>query len=319
MDVHISVIADFKAACPFVDVTDWCLSGHAWVMKRPQDTPLHINAGTWQGIHDDMIKKFQDQYDAFFRTFDMFIVAHASVFALVFEKYKKPILMINSCRFDLPFCWTGDRAMRQKYIECLRSLSDQKLLTVVANNRADQLYFKKGTGIDAGLIPSLCLYTNAIYTPTKQTFLMYHGPAIDHPLISRKPPPGYGWNEITQYKGLISFPYEVSLMSLFEYFTAGMPMFFPTKAYWKANPGIQSISAYWKGEMPDEYAELKSTDTWIELSDIYTTFQSPNTHYFDSIPHLLTLLETFTYVDDRAFRESYKQQILHAWREKLRQ
>jgi queuine tRNA-ribosyltransferase len=37
MDLHISVIADFKSLNPDIEVIDWCLSGHSWVM----------NAGMW--------------------------------------------------------------------------------------------------------------------------------------------------------------------------------------------------------------------------------------------------------------------------------
>ena len=62
MDLHISVIADFKSACPEVEVVDWCLSGHAWVMKRNQDYPEHINPMTWNNLNMDMIRRFQDKY-----------------------------------------------------------------------------------------------------------------------------------------------------------------------------------------------------------------------------------------------------------------
>jgi hypothetical protein len=104
-------------------------------------------------------------------------------------------------------------------------------------------------------------------------------------------------------------------MSVFEQFTAGCPLFFPSKAYWKANPHIQSISAYWGSaeSMPREYAPLSTPEAWIELADMYTTFQSPNTHYFDSNEHLVHLLETFEYVDDREFRAAYIHRIKSEW------
>ncbi len=145
MDVHISVIADFKTACPDVEVVDWCLSGHAWAMKRAQDHPDHINPHTWKNLDETMIKQFQDRYDSFLRTFDGFITCHVPAFAMIYEKYDKPILMINSCRYDLPFCFTKDMVMRQRFHECLQRI--QLRLTIVSNNKGDQMYTLSGTGI----------------------------------------------------------------------------------------------------------------------------------------------------------------------------
>ena len=34
MDLHISVIADFKNLFPEIEIVDWCMSGHAFVMKK---------------------------------------------------------------------------------------------------------------------------------------------------------------------------------------------------------------------------------------------------------------------------------------------
>lgn len=317
MAVHVSVIEDFKTACPYIDVTDWCMSGHHWVMKRKKDVPKIINHETWTSIDEASIARFQWEYGAFLRQFDLFIVAHPSVFVRIFEPFGKPILMLNTVRYDLPYCWTKNLRELDLYKRCLHRLSAAGRLLVVSNNRADQLYLKKGCGLDSAFIPSLCLYTKARYTPTKPQFLLYHGDLPDHPLVARKAS-GHDWSDITSYRGLISFPYEISLMSLFEYFTAGMPMFLPSRAYWKANPQIQSMSAYWGDEVPPELEELRDLSTWIELSDIYHTFQSPNTVYFDSIPHLFEQLETFTYTPEGAFRESYRHQILDAWRNLLR-
>ena len=319
MDLHISVIADFKTACPDIEVTDWCLSGHAWVMKRKQDYPDHINPSTWKNLNEEMIRKFQDRYDGFLRTFDMFIVGFASSFAMVYEKYNKPILMLNAVRYDIPFCFTKDMRMAVKWNECLDRLNSHGLLTIVSNNKADQLYTKRGCGLDSRYIPSLCLYTNTTYTPTKPTFLCYNG-TFSHPLITQKSqlPHPHEWSDLTSFRGIINMPYEISLMSVFEQFTAGCPLFFPSKAYWKANPHIQSISAYWGAQLPPAFGSLSTTDVWIDLADMYGVFQSPNTYYFDSESHLYELLETFTYVDDREFRTAHVERVKREWKKVIR-
>lgn len=316
MDLHISVIADFKTACPDVEVVDWCLSGHAWVMKRRQDFPEHINPATWRNLNLDMIGKFQDKYDPFLKTFDGFIVGFCSAFAMIYEKYNKPILMLNAVRYDIPFCWNKDMTMRTKWNECLDRLNSHGLLTVVSNNKADQLYTKLGCGMDSVHIPSLCLYTDTKYTPTKPTFLVYNGSFSPHPLLTPKKdlPHPHEWSDVTSFRGVVNFPYEVSLMSIFEQFTAGCPLFFPSKAYWKSNPAIQSLTAYWNDKLPPEFRSMSTPDTWIELADMYDTFQSPNTYYFDSEDHLFRLLETFEYKDDRAFRATHIDQVKRQWK-----
>lgn len=304
MDLHISVIADFKTACPDVEVVDWCLSSHHWVMKRKQDVPEHINPQSWQGLNMEMIEKFQNTYDSFLSTFDGFIVCYCSAFAMIYEKYNKPILMLNTVRYDLPFCWSKDIRMLTEWHASLERMSRRNQLTVVSNNRADQEYLLQATGMTSKYIPSLCLYTNTSYNPTEPTFLLYNGTLPPHPLITPLPRP-HEWADIPRFRGVIHFPYEVSLMSVFEHFTAGCPLFFPSKQYWKANPTTQSVSAYWGDSLPRYLSRFNSPDTWIDLADMYGVFRSPNTRYFDSIPHLFTLLETFEYVHDSEFLRNH--------------
>jgi hypothetical protein len=316
MDLHISVIADFKAACPDVEVVDWCLSGHAWVMKRNRDYPEHINPDTWKYLNPDMIKKFQDKYDPFLKTFDGFIVGFCSAFAMIYEKYNKPIIMLNAVRYDIPFCFTRDMAMLTKWKECLDRLNSHGLLTIVSNNKADQLYTRLGCGLESKYIPSLCLYTNTTYKPTRSTFLCYNGDFPAHPLLTPKKdlPHPHEWSDVTSFRGIVNFPYEVSLMSVFEQFTAGCPLFFPSKTYWKSRPGIQSVSAYWNDALPAEFRSLSTPQEWIELADMYDVFQSPNTYYFDSTEHLFHLLETFEYKDDREFRRAHIDRVKTEWK-----
>jgi len=315
MDLHISVVEDFKTANPDIEVVDWCMSGHHWVMKKQLSMPNHINHQTWRQLNMQMIRDFREEYDTFLRTFDAFLVCFATSFALIFEPYGKPIIMVNACRYDLPFCWSRDMEMIQKLNECLQRLQAENRLRAVSNNRADQLYTLHGSGIQTSLIPSLCLYTGMQYRPTRPTFLCYHGhdslPA--HRLISAKQP-GFQWKDLESYRGIIHFPYEVSTMSMFEHFTAGFPLFFPSKSFWMSSVGIQSTGAYWGDNVPPERARFDNKELWIDNADPYHVFRSPNTHYFDSIPHLIHLLENFRYVDDRVERSSYVETVKAKWK-----
>jgi hypothetical protein len=316
MSVHVSVVQDFKTAYPDIEVVDWCMSGASWIFKRKMELPKIINHETWKNITPKRIEAFQAEYDTFFRQFDLFIVAHPTAFALIFEKYGKPILMINTTRYDLPFCNSRDLEMLTQYQACLRRMSSEGRLHIVSNNHADRYYLKRMCGLDSTVIPSLGLYTEARYAPTKAEFILYHGELPDHPLVAKKPS-FHQWKDIASYRGLISIPYEVSLMSLFEYFTAGVPLFFPSKTYWKSivtHQTLYSMFWYWDDRLPEEFNDLNDLNRWIDESDLYKTFQSPNTYYFDSIPHLFELLETFEYKDDRAFRQEHIDRAKLEWR-----
>ena len=319
MDLHISVIADIKNILEkHVEIVDWCMSGHSWVLKKEKVCPKYLNPNTWTQIDKQMIENFQKEYDSFLCTFDGFIVAYPGSFIMLFEKYNKPIIMVNAVRYDLPFCWSRNSEMMSEYNSCLHRLQQKNLLFPISNNLADQSYMFEGSGIKTQHIPSLCMYTGMRYSNTMNNgrFLCYTGSTgISHPLIipknNLKSP--FEWSDIAFFKGIIHFPYEISTMSMFEHFSARMPLFFPSKQYTYANVDIQSSSAYWKqNDCP--YEQFRKKETWLDLSDMYNVFnKSPNVYFFDSIPHLFHLIENFEWKDDSEFFETYVNDILHKW------
>jgi len=325
MDLHISVIADLKDLLhERWDITDWCLSGHSWVFSRKQEYPDVINPKTWIHLNETMIAQFQEKYDDFLKGFDGFICGHPNGFVMLFEKYNKPILMVNTCRYDLPFCISKNRDMLEKYHACLHRLQDRGLLIAVSNSRADQFYTRIGTGgIQTKVVPSLCAYTKMRYAPTRPTFLLHSDTRVHgmrrHHLITFKSELGhpYSWTDIGSFRGIIYWPYEVSTMSMFEHYAAGMPMFFPSKTMTTHDSlPLQSISAYWgqPSSMPAPLAasSLADLNTWIDLADWNTLFAaSPNVYMYDSWEHLYHLIETFVWqLEDR---EPYRQGIIDAW------
>lgn len=316
MDVHISVIEDFKTANPDIEVVDWCMSGHHWVMNKQHIVPKHINANTWRNITPRQIELFQKEYHSFLSSFDGFIVGYASVFTMVYEKYNKPILMLNAVRYDVPFCWTHNTSMLHTYSACLQRLFRNGKLIPISNNKGDKLYLERATGITSTYIPSLCLYTGVTYSPSLSTFLCYHGSTPDHPLVTQKHrlQHPHKWSDLTKFRGIISIPYEVSLMSLFEQFTAGMPLFFPSKAFLASLNTLTSLSSYWNHHVPTYFKELCDVNSWIDSADMYGVFQSPNTYYFDSYGDLFQLLQTFEYKDDREFRKQHIETIRNQWK-----
>ena len=312
-DSHIAVIEDFKAACPQIEVVDWTTSGVSAILSKPLAHPKHINLNTWGHLNMNMVQLFQREYDDILRTFDGFVVGYLSGYALIYEKYNKPVIMINACRYDIPFCFSGDTSMLSLFHKCLYRLHNKGLLWIVSNNKCDQSYTAKGLGLMSRYIPTLGTYAGIKYAPSKPTFLCYKQghEQIEHPLIVFKKdvdkgnPLSMPWSEFGTYKGIIHFPYEPGLtMSMFEHFSGGCPMFFPSRAFWKTMPYIISTTQYWK-KFPSNLSEFAREDHWIDTTCLYDVFKSPNTHIFDSMEHLYQLLETFVYIpEDRTARNN---------------
>ena len=307
MDLHISVIEDFKTLGLDVEITHWCLSSHSRFTNQMQVIPQHVRPGTFFKFSPTLVKKFQKEYDLFLRTFDGFIVGHPNVYAMLFEKYNKPIILINTCRYDIPFSLreVRDTTYINDYHMCLYRLLNKNLLYTVSNNRVDQLYMGKGCGITPKYrIHSLCLYTKMKYNPTKSTFMMYYQNSFRHPLVSERPD-YFTWPELATYRGIVYLPPEAGLT---------MSMFIPSKAYWKSNRNINNCVQYWGNTPPPNLIQFKDEEFWIENSCMWETFASPNTIIFDSLEDLAIKLNTFEYTPEGDFREKHIESVKTFWK-----
>ena len=301
IDLHISVIADikdiFRRIRPDIDIVDWLLSGHSWVFNRSPSFVKVIDQTSWLNLNLKSIKEFQDTYDTFLSEFDGFIACHPNSFSMLFEKYNKPIIVINSCRYDLPFCWNKNMKMVKELHKSFKRLQDKKMLHYISNNRADNAYFKLGNPeIHTKIIPSLCLYTNMKWKPSvdHEHFLLYSGNIPYNKYIKHRNnlEEGYSWNVLMNFKGIIHIPYEASTMSIFEQISSGIPLFFPTKEFlyrlWNSagqNCGVN----YWVN--PPAYLDsTKYTLFWIEKADYYNI---EGAYYFNSFEELFNMLESF--------------------------
>jgi len=318
LDLHVSVIEDIKYIFKAfygdnVEITNWSISGHNWIFNK--DTPeVHgINKESWININENVIEIFHTAYDDYLSEFDGFIVTHTPVFSMLFEKYKKPILCINSCRFDQPFCVIKN-PMEQVFLTVLERMVQSKQLTIISNNKADSMYLYKATKIISHVIPSLCLYTEASHNPLNIGFVIYGDKRIfpEHPLLIEKPAK-YSWKDLHSYQGIIHVPYEMSTMSIFEQFMAGVPLFFPTKEFYKTcilNDTMTFISIYSNNTLEFKETEI---NTWLNQADFYTL---PYINYYDSFEDLIEKLENFKdteYERRLEWINNHKSSILGMW------
>lgn len=321
LDLHISVIKDIQDVCnrlygDSVEITNWSISGHNWVFGAPTAETKWITPQTWKHIDINMIQRFQEEYDDYLKSFDGFIVTHTPVFAMLYEKYNKPILIVNTCRFDQPFCWKKNDPMYTLFTESLRRMVANKQAMIVSNNRGDMDYLFNKTAIQSQLIPSLCLYTKSRYTPTTNDYIVY-GTFQKYPYADNlrpRPDSGYTWSDLFNYKGIIHEPYEMSTMSIFEQYWAGIPLFFPSKQFYKDcilenKMGLQSNYETW-GE-PYSPEEI---DWWLERADFYNM---PYIQYYDSFEDAVQKIQVWedTQHDERlAYLDQKIQEVLDTWK-----
>jgi hypothetical protein len=304
LDLHISVIADIKNIInqlfgDNVQIINWSISGHSWVFNSSATAVDIINGDTWRNINPKMVEDFQKRYDDFLKQFDGFIVTHTPVFSMLYEKYNKPIILINSCRYEQPFSWTGNLRNWEWLNNGLKRMYASGKLLAVSNNKADNEYLFRATGINSHLIPSLCLYTNAEYAPIRNEAVVYGGrnlfPASDK-LVSR--PHNFKWSDLFSYKAIVHVPYEISTMSLFEHYSAGVPIFIPTKDFYReciGNGTMHLQSIYGRLVIPEGLKEpLSSIDYWLDRADFYDTNNFKYIYYYSSFADLVHQIDNFT-------------------------
>lgn len=315
MDLHISVIEDLKYILKDlygekIEITKWSLSSHSHIFGEERKNPEIINSSTWNNITEEMIIEFAKKYSSFLETFDGFIVTHTPIFCLIYERFNKPIILINSCRYEQPYCWNNNINMWNKMNIKLLDMYEKNILTVISNNKADNEYIQLGTNVKSKHIPSLCLYTKETYFPLRKNFMLNLSSVTkfslnDHHLISRKEelPHNYKWSELYNHKGIIHFPYEISTMSIFEQYSANIPLFFPSKNYLKQliknqDYHIQSRYQIMYGINPYHSTLRKALhndywiDYWVERADFYDEENMKYIIYFDSIEDLFEKIQS---------------------------
>jgi hypothetical protein len=306
LDLHASVIEDviynFKKINKNIHITQWSMSGHTWVFNKPKHNPKHVNQQTWTNFNLKTVDDFCNEYNNELKKYDGFIVTHSPVFCLLYERYDKPIFLVNSCRYLIPYCWHRNDNMLGILNKKLKQMFDKKQLFIISNNLGDAEFLKLGTGIDSVYNPSLCLYTNIKYKPTTPKFLLLGNNNLitqNNNIVYKKDElkPRYKWDDLYKYKGLIIMPYEISTMSIFEYYSADIPLIFPSKKFIRQlykNHNLHLSSRYFKyRDFPKSLENplgINYIDWWTERADFYNDMKYIT--YYDSIDQLYKLINT---------------------------
>jgi hypothetical protein len=288
-----------------------------------------VNAATWKSINREMCDAFYNRYKSELSQYDAFIVTHTPCFAMLYEKWRKPIICVASTRYEHPF--SHDRKAWEDFNTFLRTKIDEGMLIPVANNKYDAAYAEYFTQRSWQVIPSICDYTNAPYTGTRDKSLYFSKFPNPHPvrgmvskerefksgLLSRAARklglsggrPGYSWQDLASFRSVVNIPYNSSIMSIFEMYTSGIPMFFPSQSFaaeiyaryreqgvfselsFNQVRGLPSGSVIPSDDLdPNNFTDDQVMMHWIGKSDFYDHGNMDGLVYFDSFDELEQLL-----------------------------
>ena len=234
-----------------------------------------------------------------------------------------------------------------KFNKYLQSGIDSGKIIPLSNNKYDASYTEYFTNRKWPVIPSLCKYTNSKYTGTREKFLYFSKLPLNlnnKNLISKEKAfkSSYFWQDLYDYKGIIHIPYNVSTMSIFEQYTANVPLFFPSWEFlgklrketqghgvlsetsWNQVHKLSSNSSIISGrDDPNNFDDNQNIMDWAKLSDFYDKENMPHIQYFDSFEHLDILLNHVNLKEIsekmKEHNQKRKEEIYNRWEKVIQQ
>jgi hypothetical protein len=318
LDLHVAVIADVRMQLERHgrSLVDWTLSGHSWVFGRQRDPVAIVNERTCHSFGPRMTKRFRRAYGSYLEGFRGFVATYPPCFALLYEHLGKPTLAVAATRYEWPFT---HYAPHWDWLDAhLRAGLDAGWLTLIANNRADADYLESYTGLRAAHIPSACSYTGLTYTGRKSAAVICTSDRLAGVIareLRREAIPlrqglgqRYSQAELYDHRALVFIPYNVSIMALFEHYTACAPIYVPKRSFLKQLMNdypadvLSSLSfCQVTGNPPakrPEGLDLNDTgdeqvvDWYLDRADFYDPVWMPRIRQFESWAHLDLLLAT---------------------------
>ena len=290
LDMHISIVHDVKHIFQNLNhtVDSVNLSGHTWVNGEKPGKNKVVNVKNWKKIDQKMCDNFYRKYKRKLKDYDAFILSYPPAFALLFEKFQKPIITIACTRFDYPL-----KAENLNWLlEGMQRLKKNGQLFPVANNLLDKHYCEEWLGFEWQHISSLCDYMETYYRPEHKQFISWQRADLDLKEINsidtnfsiRK---RYNRLDISKYLGVVHFPYNLSIMSAFEQYFQAIPLFFPSLNF---QMQLFRDDSRMLSEILFPNSLLTFSSNLIKLADWYDRSNMPYVNFFESYEHLKHLL-----------------------------
>lgn len=280
IDFHASVIEDVRGFLePLGHTIDaLSLSNHSWVFGKPKDvvpglfraSPMAFGQAECDRFHEIEAERLED--------YDGFIVTHSPCLAGLYERTGKPVICVVSTRYNT-FCLTP--ASRMWLDDLLVRMHGSGQLTLLANNAYDAWHVHNHLGIMPEVVPSYCGYTGETWSgPKAPSFLHGRWPLLGLCQLRR----GHSWQDVADAAACVCIPYNVSLMSIFERHTMGIPLVMPSREWLDRHPESLSQLRHYN----------KPTDEELQAALLYADWfcgELPGITFFDSEEHLARILE----------------------------
>jgi hypothetical protein len=320
-DFHISTIGNVKKLLQGDGVTfvDKSLSGHCHVTGTCATDLKVLNQGN--GISPDTAtrRQFADAYanDTQFSSVDIVMCFHPSAMCELFMPMGKRLFVIATTRYEM-----GRESIEQwsRWNTNLVKIAADKRNVVAANNQYDAKYIEFFTGISPLLLPSF-IAVEEKYSGTSSDILVaeMHSRASDvimsklkeiSPRLRgvRDKYKRYTFSQLCENSAIVHFPYQTSIMSLFEQYSMGIPVIVPTPEFlWRLHdqydivtertwhrvrtglrPKASIIAGKQKG-VPDPNNDLSKEAFlhWVRYADFYQWKHIQQFGSWDELSNLL--------------------------------
>jgi len=363
IDLHVSVIEDMATQFEALGhaVESHLMSGHAWTLGRQRASrgvfPNTVGYGSlnehnWEGFFrggpDFKNAKLWQEENKHLDEFDGFISTYPPAFFLLYEGFRGKNIVNIPVRYDL--CFVPDAELMFEANRRLVEGVERGKTVVVANSVYDARYYEYFTGQKCRHISSTCDYVDRFapkWSGTESHFYAFGERAACAAAQNRTPlvkdvrqhlGERYHYADIPKARGIVWFPYTTSIMSFFEHYWLGIPLFVPSKKFllelfdrklalssfsWHDKPLDGSILPPAGTYMPDPHTR-KGVESWLDTYDFYNESEFPYVTYFDSGEHLQYIVETtsresltVTSYSMNAHNSKRRERNLAAWKEVL--
>lgn len=300
MDLHVAIVADvaqiFRKLGHEVDIES--LSSHAWTqdmetakvpgLAAPSILRRLLGRKSFFDIDQGMCDKFFEKNKDRLSAYDGFIVSYPPAFALLFERFNKPVITVSCTRFDFP-CLSKER-LDWLTLGLSRMHRDGKLIAV-ANNLLDARICSSHFGFEWEHIASLCNYMEGLIEPKFSELLVWSRDSdrLENEVKSLRGVNSafsmterYDSQTIRHHRGVIHLPYQVSIMSAFEHYAQAIPMFVPTPSFLKDL--VQTHGLLHEVLFPG--SSLSLPEDYERLADFYDERNFKHVVQFESIADL---------------------------------
>jgi hypothetical protein len=318
LDLHVAVVGDARTQLERrgLLLDDWTVSGHSWTIGRSRDPVAIVNERTWHAFGPRLVRRFRAVYGSYLAGFRGYLATYPPCFALLYEDLG-PTLAVAATRYEWPF--THHAGGWEWLDDGLRRGVDKGWLTLIANNRADADYIENYTGLRPAHVPSACAYVKEEYTGRTPAAVISTnddelarsiGNELRHDTVPLRGGLGrhYSQADLYDYRALVFIPYNVSLMTLFENYTACAPIYVPERDFLKRlavehpTAVLSSLSfTQVTGRPPAPHAigrdlndvrDGEVIDWYLDRADFYDETWMPHIRRFESWSHLDHLLAT---------------------------